>query len=130
MTHGKATVIKIGGSILRDETSYKGAARLLAEQIEREPTWVVVSATHGLTDALERLGPTNRADEVRSILQRQSQLTGVAIKRPLEAELKRAAVANPSGSRDRLLAWGERASRRGPSGSPREEGDQRTHCRA
>ena len=110
MRDGRTAVIKIGGSILRDETSYRSAAHLLVDQIEREPTWAVVSAAHGMTDALETLAQTNSGEELRSLLRRQSWITGVAVDQYLEAELRETAGEALPRSRDRLLAWGERAS--------------------
>lgn len=51
-------VIKLGGSVLTDENSYREAARFLVRrlhQCSRERFLVVVSARKGVTDELERL---------------------------------------------------------------------------
>ena len=57
-------VIKLGGSVLEDEASYRDAARFLMRRLHkcsREQFVVVVSARKGVTDELERLarGITN-----------------------------------------------------------------------
>ena len=49
-----ATVIKVGGSLLRDEDEYSTVSGFLAPVIRAGPTWVVVSAAFGVTDALVR----------------------------------------------------------------------------
>ena len=60
----KVGVIKLGGSVLRDDQSYRDAARFLVQRLHkcfRERFVVVVSARKGVTDELERLarGITN-----------------------------------------------------------------------
>ena len=60
----KIVVIKLGGSVLTDENSYRDAARFLVRRLHkcsREQFLVVVSARKGVTDELERLarGITN-----------------------------------------------------------------------
>lgn len=54
----KIVVIKLGGSVLTDENSYRDAARFLARRLHkcsREQFVVVVSARKGVTDELESL---------------------------------------------------------------------------
>jgi len=49
------SVLKIGGSVLRDDASYATAARFLADRLAADPDErlvVIVSAQHGTTDAL------------------------------------------------------------------------------
>jgi aspartate kinase len=63
-------VIKLGGSVLSDEDSYRQAARFLVRRLHkcsRERFVVVVSAQNGHTDELERVA--------REIAQRPSQRT-------------------------------------------------------
>ena len=110
MTTQGVTVIKVGGSILRNEDAYYAAARRIAEEIEREPTWVVVSAAHRFTDALEGLTDPADPEEIAGLVRRQTELTGVPMPSSLESELREGAFTARTGSRDRLLAWGERAS--------------------
>ncbi|HEV8595212.1 MAG TPA: hypothetical protein VGR51_06750 [Thermoplasmata archaeon] len=110
MTDRSFAVIKVGGSILREEASYRSGARRLAEEFARGPTWAVVSAGRGITDALERLCRRGDAREVQSFLHREAEVTGVRPTPLLEADLWRGLHAARCGVRDRLLAWGERAS--------------------
>jgi aspartate kinase len=54
----RVVVIKLGGSVLVDDESYRQAARFLVRRLHRcsgERFVVVVSARKGLTDELERL---------------------------------------------------------------------------
>ncbi len=54
----RAVVIKLGGSVLTDEESYRQAARFLLRRLQNSPKGrfvVVVSARKGLTDHLERV---------------------------------------------------------------------------
>ena len=104
------TVIKIGGSILRDEAAYRTIARRLAAQLQRGPTWAVVSAAGGVTDALERLACATDARDPRIVLAQQAEATGVRPEPHLEIELRRGVRELWSGRWDRLLAWGEQAS--------------------
>ena len=49
------SVLKIGGSVLRDDASYAAAARFLRDRLAAnadERLAVIVSAQHGTTDAL------------------------------------------------------------------------------
>jgi aspartate kinase len=110
MTERRFTVIKVGGSILRSEESYRTVARLLAERLKREPTWIVVSAAQGITDALERLGRTTVGRQAHSLLEVQSRLTGVPCTSNWEADLRDRVCEAQIGHTDRLLAWGEQAS--------------------
>src|SRR5258708_6777312 len=55
---GKVVVIKLGGSVLVDEKSYRQAARFLACRLHKcseERFVVVASAREGVTDELERV---------------------------------------------------------------------------
>jgi aspartate kinase len=54
---GQVVVVKLGGSVLADDNSYRGAAASLARRLEsyaERQIVVVVSARKGVTDALER----------------------------------------------------------------------------
>jgi aspartokinase len=110
VTMDEVAVIKVGGSILRNDGSYATAARLIAEQIKRKPTWVVISAAYRLTDALERLAQSSGPEEIRSLLRWHARLTGVPVTSSLESDLQEAVAMAQVGPRDRLLAWGEQAS--------------------
>lgn len=103
-------VVKVGGSILRNERSYRATARLLAAEITTGPVWVVVSAAHGITDALEQLGRRGSPGAIARLADRHARLSGVPVTPRGEAELAAGVVEARRGSRDRLLAWGERAS--------------------
>src|SRR6266853_6610157 len=55
---GRVVVIKLGGSVLTDDESYRNAARFLVHRLHKcseERLVVVVSARKGFTDELERL---------------------------------------------------------------------------
>jgi aspartate kinase len=56
-SHKKIVVIKLGGSVLVDDSSYQEAARFLVRRLQtrnEERLVVVVSARKGITDELER----------------------------------------------------------------------------
>ena len=110
MSGGRTTVIKVGGSILKDEASYDVIARLLSHQVRREPTWIVISAARGVTDTLEQLANPANPDEITSVLTLHDRLAGVTLGTDLAAELQGGLDSAREGHRDRLLAWGERAS--------------------
>ncbi len=110
MTRVGVAVIKVGGSVLRDRESYRTVAGILVDQLERGRTWIVVSAAHGVTDALERLGRTANPEEVRSLLDRQSEVAEIPASSNLKRELWRGILEAKVGDPDRLLAWGEQAS--------------------
>src|SRR6266849_10793388 len=55
---GRVVVIKLGGSVLTDDESYRKAARFVVRRLHRcaeERFLIVVSAQNGTTDKLERL---------------------------------------------------------------------------
>lgn len=103
-------MIKIGGSILREEAAYARAAQALVQTIRRGSTWIVVSAARGVTDCLARLPCAPTAEELEAVCRLQSRLTGVPVSPALKADLVAAALRAPSGPRDELMGWGERAS--------------------
>ena len=79
------SVLKIGGSILRDPQSYAVAARFLARRLEgnpRERLVVIVSAQYGVTDALlaeaESIAATPGADAL-DLLWSTGELRSVAL---------------------------------------------------
>jgi homoserine dehydrogenase len=96
-------VIKVGGSLLRDGDAYGAIARRLAPELAT-PTWVVVSAAHGVTDRLRTLAESRDLAQADAIA-RQHAAWGLPP--ALQAELLALA---PHAPRDAVLAWGERAS--------------------
>lgn len=69
--HSKLSVLKIGGSILRDGRSYADAARFLQTRLalhQDERLVVIVSAQYGTTDALEAEAQTIANDPVQTAL--------------------------------------------------------------
>ncbi|HTD81193.1 MAG TPA: hypothetical protein VK723_03475 [Thermoplasmata archaeon] len=104
------SVIKVGGSVLRDARSYEVIARLLSERMTTEPTWVVVSAAKGVTDGLDRLRGAGDSEDIRRFLAGHTRATGVSPAAGLEAELRDGWRASFGGSVQSLFAWGERAS--------------------
>lgn len=97
-------VIKVGGSLLTDGEAFDAVASRLATEFASSPTWVVVSATRGTTEALAGLARSRDAEQARRIADRHAAW-GLAP--ALRGELA-ALVAH--GRTDELLAWGERAS--------------------
>lgn len=82
---GKLSVLKLGGSVLRDDPSYASAARFLHERLARtddERLVVIVSAQHGSTDALlaeaEAIAP-GAAGEALDLLWSTGELRSVAL---------------------------------------------------
>ncbi|TLZ51720.1 MAG: hypothetical protein E6K18_04125 [Methanobacteriota archaeon] len=110
MTRAQVDVIKIGGSILKDASSYWMVAQEVAARLARNPGWFVVSAARGITDDLERLACATDIRDPRHLLERQRLATGVAPDFALDVELRRAMHDVRAGRMDRLLAWGEQAS--------------------
>ena len=108
MTEPVDTVIKVGGSILRDEQGYRSVAEHLRPWIERG-SWVVVSAARGVTDELERLSASPRVGPARRLIDRHSEWAGEPLAEELALELEALARA-ASPALGPLLSWGERAS--------------------
>ncbi|HZY70993.1 MAG TPA: hypothetical protein VFF67_08480 [Thermoplasmata archaeon] len=110
MTAPPASVIKVGGSILRDSGAYISVARRLAPLVRASPTWVVVSAAYGVTDALQELAGCNPGRPLRELVELHRRCGGAWITPFLEADLRAAFQSAAGGDVGRLLAWGERAS--------------------
>ena len=110
MTEAGVRVIKVGGSILRDASSYDEVAGRLRSEIERGPTWVVVSAARGITDRLVRLPGRGLAVEVDELIDDHAAILGKELVPQLRAELEREVSKADGEPHDALLAWGERAS--------------------
>lgn len=110
MTEVGVRVIKVGGSILRDASSYDEVAGRLQSEIERAPTWVVVSAAHGITDRLVRLPGRGLTVEVDELIADHAAILGEEQVHKLRAELEREVSKADGEPHDALLAWGERAS--------------------
>lgn len=104
------TIIKIGGSILCTADDYRRVALQLAARVQREPTWVVVSAAQGVTDQLAALARAPDARCVTELLNVHAHLSGVPDAPALERELHRALAEAQRGAPAALLAWGEQAS--------------------
>src|SRR2546427_12187706 len=97
MTRAQVDVIKIGGSILKDASSYWMVAQEVAARLARNPGWFVVSAARGITDDLERLACATDIRDPRHLLERQRLATGVAPDFALDVELRRAVHQRPTG---------------------------------
>ncbi len=111
MTPAPVSVIKVGGSVLRDAAAYADVARAIFSEIARGPTWIVVSAGAGVTDRLERsLNAGSPSSELGELLDRHEAWNDG----PFPAELREGLLARVStgdpGALPRRLAWGERAS--------------------
>ena len=102
------SVIKVGGSLLRDESDYRTIARCLRPELARG-AWVVVSAAHGVTDELEDLARDRRPEAVAALLARHDRLAGTPLPAPLRSELM-SGLREASVAHGTILAWGERAS--------------------
>lgn len=111
MTPTVRSVIKVGGSVLRDRRDYASIARRLVEEIDEGPTWIVVSAAAGVTDRLVRLAD-GAADAGRfaTLVRFHERLGGAPLGAEVLEELGNARAELDAGSSRRLLAWGERAS--------------------
>lgn len=92
------SVLKLGGSVLRDDASYASAARFLRDRLAANPDErlvVIVSARHGSTDALlaEATGIVGHIDETTQdgldLLWSTGELRSVAI---LALHLRKAGV--------------------------------------
>ncbi len=110
MTGGDTTVIKVGGSILRDAPAYEEVARLLQREVEAGPTCTVVSAARGVTDALASLARVGWGVEARGLLTLHAELGGGRIDPALARELERTLRAGAGVDAHTLFTWGERAS--------------------
>lgn len=110
MSPGEVAIIKVGGSVLRNPTSYARIARLLHPEFLPRPTKVVVSAAYGITDALERLAASANPGDARALLDRQFTTTGISPYNSRETDFWRGLLEAKVGSRNRLLAWGEQES--------------------
>ena len=66
-------IVKIGGSLLSTPADYVQAASWIAEKLQREPTWVVISAAGGITDLLLSLSrELSSTDEIIEIQEASS----------------------------------------------------------
>lgn len=101
-------VIKVGGSVLRDETDYRRVAARLQPWTE-QGAWIVVSAAYGITDQLNRLATSRSLTLVPDLVARHARLGGNTLPHELVAELT-SAVCSASNSSAIILSWGERAS--------------------
>ncbi len=110
MTGRDTTVIKVGGSILRDAPAYEEAARLLQREVEAGPTCTVVSAARGVTDTLASLAHLGWGVEARGLLTLHAELGGGRGDPTLARELERTLRARTGVDTHTLLTWGERAS--------------------
>lgn len=112
MSPAPPTVIKVGGSILRDAASYREIARQVADRIRGgAPTWVVVSAARGVTDAL--LGLAEHRSDVaaaRGLVRHYGDLLGEPGDVRLATALSVALTAPASAGSAPIVAWGEFAS--------------------
>lgn len=82
----KLSVLKLGGSVLRDDASYAAAARFLHDRLagtRNERLVVIVSAQHGSTDALlaeaEAIAPGGDAGDALDLLWSTGELRSVAL---------------------------------------------------
>lgn len=102
------TVIKVGGSVLRDEADYRAIADRLRPWLDRG-TWVVVSAGRGVTDELERLARERRPEAVPGLIARHARWAGRPLPPDAASELA-IAVRDASLPAADIVSWGERAS--------------------
>jgi len=109
MTVRVRSVLKVGGSVLRDRAAYGAVAGRLAREFGAGPTWVVVSAGLGVTDRLVRLREGAGAG-VERLLRWHERRFGGPLPPALREELRDAHRRDELGAPGRLLAWGERAS--------------------
>jgi len=100
-------VIKVGGSLLREGSDYAEIANRLVPWLDRG-AWVVVSASAGVTDDLDRLAHHREDDALLEILGRHTRLAGESLPFGLEGELTNA--VHDHGDRTTIVSWGERAS--------------------
>lgn len=108
---GPASVVKLGGSILRSASGYRRCAELIADERRRgRRPWVVVSAAYGVTEELLRLPPRGARPGRADLVERHLELADAPgdghlagwLRRSLEHALRRGG--------DSPLAWGEQAS--------------------
>lgn len=85
MSH-QVSVLKLGGSVLRDAGSYAAAARFLHDRLARttdERLVVIVSAQYGSTDALlaeaQSIAGASLTDDARDLLWSTGELRSVAL---------------------------------------------------
>lgn len=102
------TVIKLGGSVLRDEADYRRIADTL-QPWTRRGAWIVVSAAQGVTDELERLARTRSTRHLEGLVAHHNRLGGSPVPSELVTELA-CAAASTSDPSALMLSWGERAS--------------------
>lgn len=96
------SVVKVGGSVLRDREGYARVAHRLAG---RRGSWcAVVSAAHGVTD---RLVARDGAD---ALWAHHADMAARALPGSLRDDLDAAHSEAADGRGARLLAWGEQAS--------------------
>lgn len=110
MNGNKVSVIKVGGSVLRDGVAYQDVATTLCREIQRGPTRVVVSAAEGVTDALTRLAADGDQRIPGRLLQLHAELAGGPLPSTVAADLQAALAKARIGPQDSLVTWGERAS--------------------
>lgn len=103
-------VLKIGGSVLRAAGDYRQAAARIAREALRQPTWVVVSAAHGVTDALNALAQSRNPQGAARILAQHARLLDGPLPASWSEDLTRAELGAGAGRPEALLGWGERAS--------------------
>ena len=113
------SVLKLGGSVLRDEPSYKGAARFLQDRLatnQDERLVVIVSAQHGETNRLlaeaERI-TCEPASQALDLLWSTGELRSVAL---LTLHLQRLSIAAVPFNVHQTGLGAERATERGSAG--------------
>jgi hypothetical protein len=111
VTSPHASVLKVGGSVLRDAAAYRAIAGRLGEEVRRGPVWIVVSAGAGVTDLLVALRGAETVDQrLEALLERHRQLAGTPPDAALREDLEQGRIESRAGNPARLLSWGERAS--------------------
>ena len=101
-------IVKVGGSLLPSREGYRLVAEALAPILDQGPTWVVVSAAKGVTDALH--AAIAGQEDPDAVLRLHERLFAGPLPQHLLGWFRTARAAAQAGSPEALLAWGEQAS--------------------
>lgn len=103
-------MVKVGGSLLSDFTSYDNVANIFARMLRTRSMRIVISAASGVTEWILRMNARQDSSHLTRLLSLHEENSGGSLSIEVRDDFKAACKSWLDGSPEPLLAWAERAS--------------------